>query len=75
MKPVGIGCSVGLDRLATWNEVTCALSVSAQGALAPIGDSDDLRPMDSDFSGIGWKLSEETMWLAIVSEMPDSNSN
>jgi hypothetical protein len=75
MKPVDIGSTIGLDRLATWNEVMCAISVSAEGTFALVRDSDDLREADSDFSGIAWKLSEDTMWLAIVSEMPDSKSN
>jgi hypothetical protein len=75
MKPVDIGSSIGLDRLATWNEVMCAISVSAEGTFALVRDSDDLREADSDFSVIAWKLSEDTMWLAIVSEMPDSKCN
>jgi hypothetical protein len=75
MKPVDIGSSIGLDRLATWNEVMCAISVSAEGTFALVRDSVDLREADSDFSVIAWKLSEDTMWLAIVSEMPDSKCN
>jgi hypothetical protein len=75
MKPVDIGSSIGLDRLATWNEVMCAISVSAEGALLLGGACNDLREMDSDFSGSACNLPEDEMWLAIAREMPDSKSN
>jgi len=75
MKPVGIGSSIGLDRLATWNEVICAISVSAQGALTLGGACNNLREMDSDFSGSACNLPEDEMWLTVVLEMPDSKSN
>jgi hypothetical protein len=61
MKPVNIESSVGLDRLATWNEVRCAMSFLSQGAL--------------DFNSRVSKLPEDIMWLAIVSEMVDSIVN
>jgi hypothetical protein len=75
MKPVIVGSSVGLDRLATYNEVLCAILVSAPGAFALVGGSKDLREVDSDFSEIPCNPAEETMWLAIANEMPDSKSN
>ena len=75
MKPVGIGSSIGLDRLATWNEVICAISVSAQGALTLGGACNNLREMDSHFSGSACNLSEDDLWFAIACEMPDSKSN
>jgi hypothetical protein len=75
MKPVDARNPIGLDRLATWNEVMCAIAALDQGACAPVGDKEDLRVTDSDFSGVRWELSEDTLWLAIVSEMPDSKSN
>ena len=75
MKPVDIGSSIGLDRLATWNEVMCAISVSAQGAFALVRASNDLREMDSDFSVSACNLPEDDMWLTIAREMPDSKSN
>jgi hypothetical protein len=75
MKPVGIGNSIGLDRLATWNEVMCAISVSAQGAFALVGDSNNLREADSDVSGSACHLPQDDVWLAIAREMPDSRSN
>jgi hypothetical protein len=75
MKPVDNGSSIGLDRLATWNEVMCAISASAEGTFALVRDRYDLREADCDFSGIAWKLSEDTMWLAIAREMRDSKSN
>ena len=75
MKPVAIASSSGLDRFATWNEVMCAISVSTEEVLALGGAYSDLREMDSDFSVRNGNLSEDDMWLALVSEMPDSKSN
>jgi hypothetical protein len=75
MQPVGIESPIGLDRLATWNEVRCALSFSLQGAFVLVGACDDFREMDSDFNGRACNLPGDTMWLAIISEMPDSTSN
>jgi hypothetical protein len=75
MKPVYIGSSIGLDRLATWNEVRCAIAASAEGSLVLGGACDDMREMDSDFSGGTCNLPEDDTWLAIISEMPDSKSN
>jgi hypothetical protein len=75
MKPVDIGSSIGLDRLATWSEVMCAISVSAEVSIELVRDRDGWREIDSDFSGISCNLSEDIMWLAIASEMPDSKSN
>jgi|HubBroStandDraft_4_1064222.scaffolds.fasta_scaffold1448606_1 hypothetical protein len=75
MKPVDIGNSFGLDRFATWNEVMCAISFSAEGTFALVRESDDLRKEDSDLSGSACNLSEDDLWLAIACEMPDSKSN
>ena len=75
MKPVGIGSSIGLDRLATWNEVMCAISASDEGTFALVRDSDDLREADSDFSISACNLAEDDMWLAIAREMRNSKSN
>jgi hypothetical protein len=75
MKPVGIGSSIGLDRLATWNEVMCAISASDEGTFALVRDSNDLREADSDFSVSACNLPEDDLWLAIAREMSDSKSN
>ena len=75
MKPVDIGSSIGLDRLATWNEVMCAISASGEGTFALVRDSDDLRKADSDFSVSACNLTEDDMWLAIAHEMRNSKSN
>ena len=75
MKPVDIGSSIGLDRLATWNEVMCAISASAEGTIALVRESNDLRESDSDFSVGACNLPEDDLWLAIALEMPDSKSN
>jgi hypothetical protein len=64
-----------LDRLSTWDEVRSALSFSSQSAFGPVGDIGGPDEADLDCSGVGWKLSEDTMWLAIISEMTDSKSN
>jgi hypothetical protein len=75
VKPVAIASSSGLDRFATWNEVMCAISVSTEEVLALGGPYNDLREMDSDFSGSACNLPEDDMWLEIVREMPGSNNN
>jgi hypothetical protein len=75
MKPVNIENSTGLDRIATWNEVRCAMSVSSQGTLPLKSIRDDFLEVDSDFRDRARNLSEDAMWLAIVNEMPDSKSN
>jgi hypothetical protein len=75
MKPIDGGSFIGLDRLATWNEVMCAISVSAKGVLALEGACNVLRVMDSDFSGSAYNLPEDDMWLVILGEMPASESN
>ena len=75
MKPVEIASSFGLDRLATWNEVMCAISFSTEGVLALGGAFNDLREMDSEYSAGAYNLPENDMWLATAREMPDSKSN
>jgi hypothetical protein len=75
MKPVDVESSIGLDRLATWNEVLCAMSRSSPGGFALVGGRDAFREADSDFNGGAGNLSEDTLWLALVREMPDSKSN
>ena len=75
MKPVYIEGSLGLDRQATWNEVRWALSSSSQSIVVHDGPRDDSSNIDSDFNGRTGNLPEDDMWLAIVSEMPDSKSN
>jgi hypothetical protein len=74
MKTVDIGGSDGLDRLATWNEVMCAISVSTEGIFALVRGS-DLGEEDSDFSIRACNLTEDDMWLAIASEMQNAKSN
>jgi hypothetical protein len=75
MKPVYIGSSIGLDRLATWNEVMCAISASPGGTFGLDGDSDDWRKADSEFSVSACDLPEDDLWLAIARRMPYSKSN
>ena len=75
MKPVKSESSVGMDRLATWDEVRCAMSFLSLGAselALPVEDSSEL---DCEFDGWASNLPEDTMWFGIVSEMPVSRSN
>jgi hypothetical protein len=75
VKPVDSTSPFGLDRLATWNEVMCAISVAPEGVLAPDGAYNDLRESDSDFSGSARNLPEDDMWFALVRETPGSKIN
>jgi hypothetical protein len=75
MKPVHIESPIGLDRLATWDEVRCAMSFSSQGVFKLVGACDNFRETDSDLSGRAYNLLEDIMWLAISSEILDSESN
>jgi hypothetical protein len=75
IKPIQIGSSVGLDRLATWNELMFAISLSMDGVLALSGVCDHWGQMDSDLRRSDCNLHEDDMWLAIVREIPDSKNN
>jgi hypothetical protein len=73
VKPVDIESYIGVDRLATWNEVTCAISV--EGALGLGGTRTDLREMGPDFSESASNVAEDDMWFEIVRDARDSKSN
>jgi hypothetical protein len=75
MKPIPIESPIGSDRLSTWNEVLCAMSSSSQGTIEITAHHDDSSEMKSELSGHTGNLPEDDMWLAIVSEMPDSKCN
>ena len=75
MRPIDIGSHVGLDRLATWNEVICAISVSTEDAFGLGVSCNILRELDPDIDGNAWNLPEKDMWLAIAGEMPYTKSN
>jgi hypothetical protein len=75
VKPVDVKYSLGLDRLATWNEVMRAISVSTEGVLALDGAFSNLREMHSDDSSGAYSPPEDDLWLATVREMPESKSN
>jgi len=75
MKPLDIKSSIGLDRLATRKEVRCAFSLSSQGSFEIASGCDDLHRMDSDCGDRAYSRFEDSMWLAIVCEMPDSTIN
>jgi hypothetical protein len=75
VKPAVVGSCIQMDRLATWNEVCCAMSFLSHGALELAVACGDFDEMDSDFSGRACNLSEDATWLAIANEMIDSISN
>jgi hypothetical protein len=75
MKPLDIESPIGLDRLATWNEVRCAMSFSSQDAIELVTACDDFREVDSDLSGRACNLPEDMMWLEIASEIVNPKSN
>jgi hypothetical protein len=62
---------VGLDRLATQDEVRRAMSSSSPRALEFVGLRDDFSEMDSDASGRAPNLREAIEWLMIAREMQD----
>ena len=75
MKPVDIESPIGLDRLATWNEVRCAMSFSFYGAIELVSACDDFREIDSEVDSCACNLPEDKMWSAIISEVLDSKIN
>ena len=75
MKSAETGIFIGLDRLATSNEVHSAMSCLSPCDIGLVGNSDDFREMDSDFSDRACKVREDSMWLAIASEILDCTRN
>jgi hypothetical protein len=75
MNLVAIESPIGLDRLATREEIRSALLFWYRGAFEPAGPRDDRREVNSDFTGRSCKLDEDTMWFVVVGEPPDSMSN
>ena len=75
MNLVAIESPIGLDRLATREEVPSALSFRYRGAREPVGARGDYRQVDSDFTSRFFKLDEDTRWVFILSETPHSMSN
>jgi len=75
MKPVVKKNCIGLDRLATWKELRCAMEFSSQGAFELDGTGDVYRDVRSDFSACVGVLPEELEWVALASEMQDRKSN
>ena len=67
--------SVGLDRLATQDEVRSAMSLSSPAALEFVGLRDDFSEADPDSTGRAPNLREQIEWLMIVGEMRDRIGN
>jgi len=66
---------VGLDRLATWDEVRCAIEFCSQVASELGCTSDDYRDLESDFTGCFGVIPEKLGWLALISERLHPKSN
>ena len=75
MKPITNEIPIGLDRLATWNEVIYAMSSLSRFAIEIAAPRDDSSEMDSDSGSRAGNLSGDDMWLALLNEMPDSKCN
>jgi hypothetical protein len=74
MNPEPIESSIGLDRLATCNEVRRAILYSSRDVCG-LGPCDDFREMFSGCSGFVSNLSEEDEWLAVISGVLDPVSS
>jgi hypothetical protein len=68
MNILDVESSIGVDRLATWNEVCYAFSCASRGAFDPSSDTAEFRDRARNFS-------EDIMWFAIANAMRDSESN
>jgi hypothetical protein len=74
IRPEVLGGGIGLDRLATWKELRCAMEASSEGAMKRVGaEGRDVAP--SGFSACTGILTDELEWLKLASEMEDRNSN
>jgi hypothetical protein len=49
-----------LDRLSTWDEVRSAMSITSQAGFA-VGDNDNIRDTNTDFSHGASNLLEDEM--------------
>ena len=65
--------SVGLDRLATQEEVRCAMSLSSPGALEFVGLG--VSETNSGSNRRSPNLHEEVEWVMIAREMRDRFGN
>jgi hypothetical protein len=75
MTAVIIEKSGGLDRLATYAEVLCAMSSSSQNDLELVSVCDDFRELNSDLDSRVRNVPENDMWLAIAGETPVATIN
>ena len=75
MSLVATASPIGLDRLATRDEVRCALSFWSRHVLESIPPRDDISEMDPYFGGGACDDPEDVSCSAIVREMRDSISN
>lgn len=76
MPPATLESSIGMDRLATRNEVRCALIFSAPGWVKCVEGCDDLRGMNCDFDDHALRcLDADSVWAALSREMLGPISN
>jgi len=75
MNLVAVESPIGLDRLATWNEVRSAVSFSCQGHFEVVCTCDDCHEVDSDITNRADNFFKDVMLLTIVSEMPNVMSS
>lgn|ERR1035437_3574939 len=68
MNILDVESSIGVDRLATWNEVCYAFSCASRDASDAFSDMPEFRDRGNNFS-------EDRMWFAIANTMPNSESN
>jgi hypothetical protein len=67
--------TLGLDHLATWNEVRDALAALTREAFQLVSVRDGEVELEVDVSsGVGF-LSEDLAWLRIANEARDSRLN
>ena len=74
IRPEVLGDGLGLDRLATWKELRCAMEFFSEGAIERVcAEGKDV--VSSRFSACVGVLPDELEWLELASEMEDRNSN
>ncbi len=75
MKLAEIKNMVGLDRLATCNEVRSAMMAAGPYEIELASDGQDFGEKESDRNDCAGVASEDILWLAIASEIQDFTCN
>lgn len=66
---------IGLDRLATWDEVRCAMAFRPLGTFELGCTSGGHGDVKSDAAGCVGLFPEKLEWLALISEALNGKSN